>query len=153
MRSVFTRRVVADLAKKYGKEKAFIDDEFFDDIERLSYPEIRTFLDNYVAKGNKMPYKDVFDKVGFNYTEKEIREEITLGGFGMGISIETNRLVIFDTQEMNEFGKKMKYQDGDEIVSINAKNINADNYKEVFGSVMNNIKTGDKLVLEVWILV
>ncbi len=144
-----TQNLVADLSKKYGKEKAFIDDEFFDDIERISYPEVRAFLDNYVAKGNKMPYKDVFDKVGFNYIEKETREEISLGGFGMGISNESNRLVIFDTQEMNEFGKQMKYKDGDEIISVNGKNINADNYKEVFGSVMNNIKAGDKLVVEV----
>ena len=36
--------LIKQLSEKYGKEKAFKDDDFIDDITAMTFPEIGTFL-------------------------------------------------------------------------------------------------------------
>ena len=87
--------------------------------------------------------------VGLIYEEKFEKEEISLGGFGLGFSPQTNRAVIFETDKMDAFGKKMKYKENDEIVLFDGKQVTLENYKEVLFGFLKNAKTGDKLVVEV----
>jgi predicted metalloprotease with PDZ domain len=144
-----TQNLMADLAKKYGKDRSFKDDELFDEIEKLTFPEIRKFLDMYVAGNKKLPLKEVFAMVGLNYDEKLEKEEISLGGFGLGFSPQTNRAVVFDTDKMDAFGKKMGYKENDEIVLFNGRAVTLENYKDVLFGFLQNAKSGDKLVVEV----
>jgi predicted metalloprotease with PDZ domain len=144
-----TQNLMADLSKLYGKDKSFKDDDLFNDIEKLTSPEARKFLDMYVAGNKKLPLKEALDMVGLNYEDKLEREEISLGGFNMGFNPKTSRAVIFDLDKSNAFGKKMKYKEGDEIVLFNGKAITLENYKEVLFGFLQNAKTGDKLVVEV----
>ena len=144
-----TQNLMADLSKLYGKDKSFKDDDLFNDIQKLTSSEARKFLDAYVAGNKKLPFKDVLAMVGLNYEDKLEREEISLGGFNMGFNPKTNRAVIFDLDKSNDFGKKMKYKEGDEIVLFNGKAITLDNYKEVLFGFLQNAKTGDKLMVVV----
>ena len=144
-----TQNLMADLSKQYGKDKSFKDDDLFNDIEKLTSPEARKFLDMYVSGNKKLPFKETLEMVGLNYEEKLERQEISLGGFSMGFNPKTNRAVIFDIASEDAFGKKMKYKEGDEIVLFNGKNITMENYKEVLYGFLQNAKTGDKLVVEV----
>ncbi len=144
-----TQNLMADLSKKYGKNKSFKDEELFDEIEKLTFPEIRVFLNNYVAGNKKLPFKTVFEMVGLNFDEKFEKQEISLGGFGLGFSPQTNRAVIFETDKMDAFGKKMGYKENDEIVLFNGKQVTLENYKDVLFGFLQSTKTGDKLVVEV----
>ena len=144
-----TQNLMADLSKKYGTDRSFKDEELFDDIEKLTYPQIREFLNTYVAGNQKLPFKKVFEMVGLNYDEKFEKQEISLGGFGLGFSPQTNRAVIFDTDKMDAFGKKMKYKENDEIVLFNGKQVTLENYKEVLFGFLQNAKTGEKLIVQV----
>ncbi len=144
-----TQNLMADLSKLYGKDKSFKDDDLFNDIEKLTSHEARKFLDTYVAGNQKLPFKEILAMVGLNYEEKTEKNELSLGGFGMGFNPNTNRAVVFDMVHADAFGKKMKYKDGDEIVLFNGKNITMENYKEVLYGFLQNAKTGDKLVVEV----
>ncbi|MBS1647049.1 MAG: peptidase M61 [Bacteroidetes bacterium] len=144
-----TQDLMSDLSKQYGKEKAFKDDDLFSDIEKLTSPEVRHFLETYVAGNKKLPLKEIFNKVGLIYNEKEEIEQISLGGVSMGFNPQTNRAVIFDVDKADAFGKKMKYKDGDEIVLFNGKAVTLENYKEVLFGFLKDAKTGDKLVVEV----
>src|SRR5438045_7230515 len=38
-----TQNLMADLSKKYGKDRSFKDDELFDEIEKLTFKEVREF--------------------------------------------------------------------------------------------------------------
>ncbi|HKC68975.1 MAG TPA: peptidase M61 [Bacteroidia bacterium] len=140
-----TQNLMADLSKLYGKNKSFKDDDLFNDIEKLTSPEVRQFLDLYVAGNKKLPYKDIFTMVGFNYDEKLVRDEISIGGFSLGFNQKTNRTVIFDLDKDDAFGKKMKYKEYDEIVSFNGKSVTLDNCKEILFGFLRNAKVGDKL--------
>lgn len=140
-----TQEMMRDLAKKYGKNKSFKDEELFGEIEKLTYPEIRKFLDTYVAGTKKLPFEKVFEMVGLKYVEKEVKEEISLGGFGLGFNPVTNRAVVYDISEMNDFGKKMGYKEGDEIVSFNGQTLTLENVKNIIYDYLTKTKPGDKL--------
>ena len=144
-----TQNLMADLSKLYGKDKSFKDNDLFNDIEKLTSPEIRKFLDMYIAGNKKLPFKEILNMVGLNYDEKIENQQISLGGFSMGFNPKTNRAVIFDLANADAFGKKMKYKEGDEIVLFNGKAVTLDSYKDVLYGFLQSAKTGDKLVVEV----
>ncbi len=145
-----TQELMKDLSKKYGKTKSFKDDDLFNDIEQLTYKEVRTFLDTYVAGNKPLPYKEIFAMVGLNYIDKRVEEQITLGGISVGYNAETNRLVVVNISKLDEFGKKLGFKEGDEIVTFNNRKLGTDNIKEVLGGYMKNAKKGDKLVIDVF---
>ena len=144
-----TQELMKDLSKKYGTSKSFNDDDLFNDIEKLTYKEVRYFLDNYVAGSKPLPYKEVFAMVGLTYTEQRVEERITLGGISVGYNPTTNRLVVLNTAKLDDFGKKLKFQEEDEILTFNNRKLTLDNMKDVLGGYMENAKPGDKLVIEV----
>ncbi len=144
-----TQELMKDLSKKYGKNISFNDDDLFNDIEKLTYKEIRYFLDAYVAGSKQLPFTEIFAMVGMNYTDKRVTEQITLGGIAVGYNQETARLVVVNTDKLDDFGKKLKFKEGDEILTFNNRKLGLDNMKEVLGSFMENAKIGDKLTVEV----
>jgi predicted metalloprotease with PDZ domain len=144
-----TQDLMADLSKKYGKNTSFKDSELFSTIEKLTYPEIRQFLDAYVAGNKKLPYEDVFRKVGMVYTAVKVVDEISLGGIDVGLNPETGRLIIYNVREMNSFGKKMGYKEEDEIVSFNGVKMDKNNVRDLLVNFLQTAKAGDKLTIEV----
>lgn len=144
-----TQELMKDLSKQYGKTKSFNDEDLFNDIEKLTYKEIRYFLDNHVAGSKPLPFKEVFAMAGLNYTDKRVEEKITLGGISVGYNPTTNRLVVVNTNKLDAFGKKLKFKEEDEIITFNNRKLTLDNMKDVLGGYMQNSKTGDKLVIEV----
>ena len=68
------REVVNELSKKYGPEKAFSEEKFFDEFVEMTYPEVAGFFDNYIKQANPLPLKEYYAKVGIKYTP-----EVTTG--------------------------------------------------------------------------
>ena len=91
----------------------------------------------------------MFAMVGLNYAEKVESEQITLGGISVGYNPQTNHLVVVNTDKLDAFGKKLKFKEGDEIITFNNRKLTLDNIKDVLGGYMQNAKTGDKLEIEV----
>lgn len=145
-----TQDLMRDLATKYGKDKSFKDKDLFDDIERLSGPEVRKFLNDYVAGPKPLPLVDVFKMVGLDLIKQRETETITLGGFGIGYSEESKRLTVIDVSNVDAFGKQFKYKVGDELYSFNNRLLTIENAQEVVGDFMSKTKVGDKLVVEVY---
>src|SRR5204863_362282 len=56
-----------DLGVKYGKDKYFEDTALFDEIEKLTYPEIKQFLLTHVEGGTPIPYETYFGLAGIKY--------------------------------------------------------------------------------------
>jgi predicted metalloprotease with PDZ domain len=142
------RKLMDELKKKYGKERYFEDDSLFDIITRMTYPDIRTFFSKYVEKGVPIPYEYFFGLAGVKYTPAAI-----VNGFGIGRPTMTvndnNNLTVVDTSSMNQLGKNLGYQIGDEIYSINGTQMNFQNYPETKKKIGDTIKTGDVLEIKV----
>ena len=59
--------LMKDLSKTYGKEKSFKDEELFNKITQLTYPEIGIFFKRYVAGNEPLPIKETLALVGIEF--------------------------------------------------------------------------------------
>ena len=142
------RKLMDELKKKYGKERYFEDDSLFDIITRMTYPEVRGFFSKYVEEGKPIPYEYFFGLAGVKYTPATFRNGFGIGRVAMSVG-DDNHLMVVDTSGMNALGKKIGYQIGDVIFSINGAEINAGNFHVVKKEIGDTIKEGDPLELKV----
>jgi predicted metalloprotease with PDZ domain len=129
-----------DLGVRFGKDRFFEDDSLFNEIEKLTYPEIKEFLTTYVEGSRPIPYEEYFSLAGVQYIPKETTMDFSLGNI-TAREDSTGKLII-GTANLDDFGKKMKYQEGDELISINGQAINAENLSGFSESFKLNMKEG-----------
>ncbi|PWT73245.1 MAG: peptidase M61 [Bacteroidetes bacterium] len=143
--------LINDLSKKYGKQKGFEDSALFSEIERLTFPEIRQFLDTYVGGPNPLPLQEIFNIVGVRYEKEGDSKDssFSLGRVATNYNVNTGRVVVVSDTGLNWVGKQLGYQIGDEWVSINGKEITSTNQRSVINELYKNAKVGDSLVVKV----
>ncbi|MCU0360101.1 MAG: peptidase M61 [Bacteroidia bacterium] len=145
-----TRNLLKDLGKKYGKEKSFNDEDLFNDIQKLTYPEVGEFLKKHVGGKEPLPIKDVLARVGINFEREVVSSEFTLGGAGLNYNEVTGRLYVENTEEMNEFGKAMGFKKGDEWSKLNGNELRIENIKNIISEYYNTVKEGDNVEFEIY---
>lgn len=128
------RTLMADLSKTYGKNQGFRDEELFDKITALTFPEIRTFFRRYVEGPEPLPYAEIFKTVGVSYHPALSEKVQTLGGINLGYDREAGRIIVARTTQMNAFGQKMGYQAGDQLLAINGQALSPENVMAVIKS-------------------
>lgn len=139
--------LVNDLSQKYGKDKPFKDDELFNEIEKLTYPQIRSFLDSFVAGNHPLPLVETFAMAGVDYFPvQESKDSVfTLGGVGLMPTESDGKLTVTNMARINEFGTKIGYQKGDIIQTLNGKPITAQNFSASVGELYKTSKVGDPI--------
>lgn len=143
-----TQDMMADLSKKYGKEKSFDDDSLFSDIVKLTYPEIADFFKDYVIGSEPLPFKEMMNAVGIDYQRRgEVETLDPLGGFGLQLDDENNLRLWPD--KVNDFGREMGYERGDILVSINGVKLTMDNIDAEMDKFDANLKNGSKLTVKI----
>ncbi|MBL7883680.1 MAG: peptidase M61 [Bacteroidia bacterium] len=143
------QELITDLSKKYGKDKSFKDDELFDEIVKLTYPEIADFIKRYIDGTEPLPLKELLEKAGFGFGKKSTEKDFSLGGISLGLNSETSNLVIVNTAKMDDFGKALGYEEFDELIKFNGKKINIENAQEVLGNYLYNAQEGQTLKVTV----
>lgn len=139
------QNLMQDLAKTYGKDKAFKDEELFDKITQLTKPEIREFFTRYVEGKEPLPIKETFTKVGIDYQESVKKKGVNLGNVQIGYNPDTQRLMVADVSQLNEQGKQLGYLEGDEFVSLNGKAMTTATIQQVITDYIATAKAGDSL--------
>jgi predicted metalloprotease with PDZ domain len=139
------QNLMADLAKEYGKEKAFKDDELFDKIVQITgYSALKDFFSRYVAGAEPLPISEVLNSVGIKYEAKRKESKISLGGISIGTN-NAGKVSVADISEMDELGEELGYQTGDVILKINKTEINSKNIVEFVDNFQKTAKVGDDL--------
>lgn len=139
-----TQELMRDLAKKYGKDRSFVDDSLFNDIVKLTYPEIGVFFDKHVKGGEPLPFAECLGYAGVEYKRKKVLTTMdVLGGYSWYVD-STNRVVLFPVAP-NEFGKTMGYMKGDVLVSINGKKIKPKTAGQQLTALTNSMKEGTEV--------
>jgi predicted metalloprotease with PDZ domain len=141
------RNLMADLAKSYGKDKSFKDEELFDKIAQLTKPEIRDFFRKYVEGPAPLPLPELFNKVGIIYQKEGYERRQTLGRFSLGYDPKAQRLTVADTENMNAFGKKMGFRKSDQLLEINGENLTPENAAELLEKYVKNAPEGSKVTV------
>jgi len=141
--------LLRDLAKNYGPHKPFKDEELFAKIEELTFPEIGYFLNDYVSGEKKLPYGKTLAAAGINYVARKKNREITLGKIPLSFNPETQRVYIRSLKGANEFAQKIKYKQGDELISLNGIALEPDNLQEALSLFKKHTKEGDRVIIMV----
>ncbi|QSE99136.1 M61 family metallopeptidase [Fulvivirga lutea] len=70
------RELILQLSAKYGKDKAFSEENFFEEIVQMTHPEIKEFIDKYIVEADPLPIQEYFDKIGITYVKnKKVKKE------------------------------------------------------------------------------
>ena len=121
------RDLILDLSKKYGKTKSFKDDELIPEITKMTYPEIGEFFKRYVQGSEPLPLEQALGFAGISYKVEDRTKDYSLGinQYNLGVAMVENqlKLIIASTENMNEMGKKLGFQEGDVLTQINSENI------------------------------
>jgi predicted metalloprotease with PDZ domain len=63
--------LINELARRYGKRRAFPESTFVDTVVAMTYPEVRDFFARYVFESEKLPIKEYYAKLGIRLVEDE----------------------------------------------------------------------------------
>ncbi|MFN3849714.1 MAG: peptidase M61 [Spirosomataceae bacterium] len=144
-----TQTLMQDLSKTYGKTVSFKDDELFDKITSLTYPEIRQFFATYVEGPEPLPLANILQSVGIEYIPETTLKQASLGGIGIGFNQNSGRLKITSTEKANDFGKQMGYKVNDELVSINGQAMEMMKIQTIMSEFGSKTKEGETVIVEV----
>lgn len=138
------------LSKEYGTEKAFDDKELFDKITQLTSPEIRKFLDKYVAGPTPIPYDEYFAKMGVEKAKIKIPGNPFINGQTPNINIDqsSKEIFILPGNEDNNFYKALGAKSGDIIQEINDTKYNLDNIYDLI-TASQTWKENDPITIKI----
>ncbi len=134
-----------DLGNKYGPENPFEDDELFDVITAMTYPEVREFFTKYVEGTTKIPYGEFLNYAGYEYYEKYEKEALAM----IGASIQNTPEGQFEVQEVLKFGKELGLKSGDIIYSLNGKEVTTGTISNIADEFEKTAKAGDLVTIVV----
>ncbi|TAF33763.1 MAG: peptidase M61 [Cytophagales bacterium] len=140
--------VIQELSAMYGSERPFKDEELFDKLVSITYPEIRVFIDKHIEGNEPLPFKEVFDAIGIDYADQFVEKDV-LGGVMLEPNDENDKVVVSSTWKLNEMGLEMGYIRDDVVLSINKKPITPQNLQEVLQQLKNTLKDNDKVSVTV----
>ena len=147
-----TQQMMQDLAKIYGPNKSFKDDELFDQlIEVTKIPSLKEYFNYYVAGNKKIPLNDWLNSIGYEIDPNK-KDTVKTLGFDfqtLNINSETKRAFIGSELGVNPFGNALQLKAKDELVSVNELQVDLPNFVKNTQQVLSKIKPGDLLTLEI----
>jgi hypothetical protein len=119
--------LLLDLSRKFGKQKSFKDDELFDEIVKMTYPEIAVFFNKYVKGAEPLPFAEELNWVGVTYIAEEKFKDFSLGIGNSDLNVMPidgkPRLYISSEEHLNEMGKALGFKKGDVLVKMNGETL------------------------------
>lgn len=133
------------LARQYGQNKPFADTALFRIIEEASVPQAGAFLREYVGEARPLPLVEVLRYAGFLFLKEKTNQGLTLGEMEINVNPESGRMTAWGTENMDAFGKKIGFRDGDEFMKLNGKDLSLDSLEAVFSRFFEEVQVGDKV--------
>jgi len=127
------------LSNEYGVSKPFNDNELFNKITELTYPEVGDFLKTYVAGPTPIPYDLFLAKVGLTKSLKPVAASVFIKGKTPYITVNpnNNEISVIPNIELNPFFNNLGLKGGDIILEVN--NI-AYNYENIYDMINESSK-------------
>jgi predicted metalloprotease with PDZ domain len=140
------REVINELSEKYGTDKPFGEDTFFNEFTKMTFPEIKDFFDKYIKGIESLPVENYFGKIGINYRAKGEYDSSSIS-LGVSIGFDGTNFIIAKVDEDSPNNNLLML--GDIIQKIEGENITMQNIQETINRVKNENKVGDKILLTV----
>lgn len=148
------KRGILDLMQKlsneYGSSKAFDDSELFNKVVALTYPEVRTFLDTYVAGNTPIPYEQYFAKMGVSKTMvKQTGNALIKGQEEAYITANMmGEIILVPDVQDNEFMTTLGLKGGDVLTAINGTKYDVSNIYDLIMASMG-WKDGEAITVDI----
>jgi predicted metalloprotease with PDZ domain len=144
-------KLMKKLSLEFGHQKPFKDDELFDVITRLTYPEIGEFLKKHVGGNQPLPLEEYLMYAGITYSAGGTQE---ITDFGLdfenaGYDEKTDRFYIISETDLSPVGKALGLRSGDVILKINGKELKMETALELYLNLYMNSKPADVLKYEI----
>jgi len=134
--------VLKDLSKRYGSDMPFKDEELFDVITEMTYPEVGEFFKKYVEGGTPIPYDEYLARVGVKHFSPTKSQFVFING---QVTYDAEKS-LFQVKEVNsEFATQIGIQPNDYLVSFNGEKITLDNVTEVLVNKVSQVTEGENL--------
>ena len=118
------RELINELAEKYGPEKPFDEEAFFNEIVKMTYPSVGDFIQNYIEGIDPLPVKAYFESVGIEYQEF-VGYDSSSVSLGIGFNVNGDQKIIIAqvTNQESPFqvGDIIETFEGEEITLMNAQ--------------------------------
>jgi predicted metalloprotease with PDZ domain len=137
--------LLQELGEVYGSDTFFVDDNLFDIITELTYPEMREFFARHFEGAEPFPFEELLAMVGIVYQAEAEIERFTVGNIEFGYNFGTGRLKVAGIDEMDAFGKDMGWQEGDELIEFNGTPVDLYTISDVISDFYSNTEVGDKV--------
>lgn len=137
--------VIVDLSKDYGKERPLPEERFFEILIDYSGPEFEDFIRRYIIGNEKLPVKEMLDKLGIIYEEERPGDE-RRGDLGMFFSAEPGGVAAL---WVDPAVQKMGLHTGDIVQRFNGTAVTAENYGEVLYRGGSRLPVGDTYAIEI----
>lgn len=137
------RELIIKLSKKYGPEKSFSENNFFNELVSMTYPEIGDFIDRYIKGTDKLPVKEYFNSIGINYKEVAGLDS-SRTSLGINIGFQNGAFAIVGLRDENDTPFKM----GDVITKVGGTPLTLQTARSVFAR-RNQKKVGDTVTFTV----
>lgn len=132
--------LMSDLSTAYGKEKAFKDEELFEKIESLTYPEVGKFLWQCVDGTTPLPLNKLLSYAGVEYHADTLVIQYSIGN--PDVSVKGPGAVVSSIDNMDGMGFKLGYQVGDQITMLNSTPVDENNFNQVLDQMLANASNG-----------
>lgn len=133
------REVINELSKKYGPNKSFSENNFFDEFVKMTYPEIKDFIKNYIEGTQKLPLQEYYKELGIDYYESKGFDS-SRTSLGFALLVQDNHFVVSNISQSSS--NKDKLHTGDIIDSIDGEELNFDNIRDKLQEYQHK-KVGD----------
>jgi len=148
------KRGILDLMQKlsneYGSSKAFDDSELFNKVVALTYPEVGTFLDTYVAGNTPIPYEQYFRKMGVTKaTVTKTGNALIKGQQEAYITANmAGEIILVPDVQDNEFMTTLGLKGGDVLAGVNGTKYDVNNVYDLIMSSMS-WKEGEPITIDI----
>ncbi len=128
--------LMKELSKKYGTDDPFNDDDLFDEIVAMTYPEVKEFFNAHVVGEAPIDYEMFLAKVGLGTMEVAEQTGYFLDGQVPYIDVDVEKdslIFIREGIDLNSFFTDLKLQGGDVIKKINGQPITIETLRPIIG--------------------
>jgi predicted metalloprotease with PDZ domain len=113
------RDVIKKLSQQFGPQRPFPENNFFDILEKLTYPEIEDFVNRYIKGTEPLPVKDYLLKAGYDYQAEANTGlyESSLGKFSF--DYKNDSIIVTNIDASDSVNVRLDIQRGDIILKLN----------------------------------
>ena len=141
-----TQEMMRDLAKQYGPDKSFKDNELIDILVEITKQKgLKDFYLRYIAGTTPLPLDEWLAEIGYFWNADATEQTNTLGFDPQGLSInpETKRAVIQSKSAINALGFTLGLQEKDELVRLNGEPTDLAHFVETTQKFLANVREKD----------